>query len=84
MHEYVFLCRHVFVLDIHRTRTIVTMSAMGSSSTFSTDPINQDAVVFENVADQYIKGEDVHIEFTILNQQKINVKADRIGLIRVI
>lgn len=42
-----------------------------------------DVVVFENVADQYVKGEDVHVDFTILNHSEIHPDEDRIGLIRV-
>ncbi|CAF3272882.1 unnamed protein product [Rotaria sp. Silwood2] len=42
-----------------------------------------DQVVFENVADHYIKGEDVTAHFTILNDLKINSNDDQIGLLRV-
>lgn len=40
-------------------------------------------VVFENVADQYQKGEDVTAFFTILQDIKVNPETDRIGLLRV-
>ncbi|CAF0738659.1 unnamed protein product [Adineta ricciae] len=43
----------------------------------------QDQVVFENIADQYVKGEDVTVHFTILNTAKINATDDFIGLLRV-
>ena len=43
----------------------------------------QDQVVFENIADQYVKGEDVTVHFTILNTAKINAADDFIGLLRV-
>jgi hypothetical protein len=42
-----------------------------------------DRVVFENVADQYVKGEDVPAFFSILQDIKINAEEDRIGLLRV-
>ncbi|CAF3917010.1 unnamed protein product, partial [Rotaria sp. Silwood1] len=42
-----------------------------------------DQVVFENVADHYIKGEDVIAYFTILNDIKIHSNDDQIGLLRV-
>jgi DNA repair exonuclease SbcCD ATPase subunit len=44
---------------------------------------NHDQVVFENVADQYVKGEDVTAFFTILEDVKVNVQGDHIGLLRV-
>ncbi|UJR32918.1 hypothetical protein I4U23_020379 [Adineta vaga] len=40
-------------------------------------------VVFENVADQYVKGEDVTAFFTILQDIKVNPNEDQIGLLRV-
>jgi hypothetical protein len=42
-----------------------------------------DRVVFENVADQYVKGEDVTAFFTILHEIKVNADEDQIGLLRV-
>ncbi|CAF1054697.1 unnamed protein product [Rotaria sordida] len=42
-----------------------------------------DQVVFENVADHYVKGEDVTAYFTILNDIKVNLNDDQIGLLRV-
>ena len=45
--------------------------------------VTTDVIVFENVADQYVKDENVQIHFTILNDSKIHPDADRIGLIRV-
>jgi hypothetical protein len=42
-----------------------------------------DRVVFEAVADQYVKGENVTAFFTILQDVKINTDEDRIGLLRV-
>ncbi|CAF1521288.1 unnamed protein product [Adineta ricciae] len=42
-----------------------------------------DRVVFENVADQYVKGEDVTAFFTVLPDVKINTNEDQIGLLRV-
>jgi hypothetical protein len=44
---------------------------------------NHDQVVFENVADQYVKGENVTAHFTILHDIKVNSKEDHIGLLRV-
>jgi chromosome segregation ATPase len=44
---------------------------------------HQDQVVFENVADQYVKGEDVTAFFTIVNDIKVNPEVDQIGLLRV-
>jgi len=43
----------------------------------------QDRVVFEAVAEQYVKGENVTAFFTILQDVKINSNEDRIGLLRV-
>ncbi|CAM4942623.1 unnamed protein product [Rotaria socialis] len=42
-----------------------------------------DRVVFENVADQYVKGADVTAFFTILHDIKVNSEEDQIGLLRV-
>jgi hypothetical protein len=44
---------------------------------------NHDQVVFENIPDQYVKGEDITLHFTILNDNKVNLNEDRIGLLRV-
>ena len=54
-----------------------------NSNAITADQTTHDTVVFENVADQYVKGEDVHLDFTILNNSKIHPDEDRIGLIRV-
>jgi hypothetical protein len=43
----------------------------------------QDRVIFENVQDQYVKGEDVTVFFSIFHGTKINSNEDQIGLIRV-
>jgi hypothetical protein len=43
----------------------------------------QDRVVFEAVAEQYVKGENVTAFFTILQDVTINSNEDRIGLLRV-
>ena len=40
-------------------------------------------VLFENVPDQYVKGDDVTVFFTILNDIKVNPDEDQIGLSRV-
>jgi hypothetical protein len=42
-----------------------------------------DRVVFENVADQYVKGENVPAFFTVLQDIKVNAEEDQIGLLRV-
>jgi hypothetical protein len=42
-----------------------------------------DRVVFENVADQYVKGEAVTAFFTILHDVKVYPDEDQIGLLRV-
>jgi hypothetical protein len=42
-----------------------------------------DRVVFENVADQYVKGEDITAFFTIHHGIEINPDEDQIGLLRV-
>lgn len=42
-----------------------------------------DQVVFENVPDQYVKGENVIANFTILHDDKVNPNEDQIGLLRV-
>lgn len=46
------------------------------------DPQPHDKVVFESVADHYVKGEDVTAYFTILNDTKVDPN-DQIGLLRV-
>ncbi|UJR14228.1 hypothetical protein I4U23_001220 [Adineta vaga] len=51
-------------------------------STNSNIDERQDQVVFENVADQYVKGEDLTVHFTILNDEKIDLTEDSIGLLR--
>ena len=40
-------------------------------------------IIFEDVADQYIKGEDVIVHFSSSTETKINPDEDQIGLIRV-
>jgi hypothetical protein len=42
-----------------------------------------DRVIFENVPDQYVKGEDVTAFFTIVQDIKVDPEEDRIGLLRV-
>jgi hypothetical protein len=42
-----------------------------------------DQVVFQNVADQYVKGEDVAAFFTISKDITVNPDEDQIGLLRV-
>ena len=49
----------------------------------STERQVDDQVVFENVADQYVKGEDVTVFFTILQDIKVNSEEDQVGLLRV-
>lgn len=44
---------------------------------------NHDQVVFENIPDQYVKGEDVTVYFTILNDIKDRQNEFQIGLLRV-
>jgi len=44
---------------------------------------NHDQVVFENVPDQYVKGEDVVAHFTMLHEITVNTNEDQIGLLRV-
>lgn len=43
----------------------------------------QNGVVFENVADQYVKGEDVTAFFTTSNGTKVTPTEDQIGILRV-
>jgi hypothetical protein len=45
--------------------------------------LQHDRVVFENVPDQYVKGEDVTAFFTVLQDSKINPDEDQIGLLRI-
>ena len=59
------------------------MSEMQNSNMISTIDGNQDQVVFENVPDQYVKGEDVTVNFTILHDIMVNPNEDQIGLLRV-
>jgi hypothetical protein len=59
------------------------MSEMQNSNMISTIDGNQDQVVFENVPDQYVKGEDVTAHFTILHDITVNSNEDQIGLLRV-
>ncbi|CAF1394300.1 unnamed protein product [Adineta steineri] len=42
-----------------------------------------DRVIFENVPDQYVKGEDVTAFFSIVSDIKVNPNEDQIGLLRV-
>jgi hypothetical protein len=44
---------------------------------------NFDQVVFENVADQYVKGDDVTAFFTVVHDTKDNSDEHEIGLFRV-
>jgi hypothetical protein len=57
------------------------MSEIQQHSTFVNG--THDQVVFENVPDQYVKGENVTAHFTILHDIKVNINEDRIGLLRV-
>ncbi|CAF1411568.1 unnamed protein product [Adineta steineri] len=43
----------------------------------------QDQIVFENVADQYVKGDDVTVHFIISNNIMIDLSDDYIGLLRI-
>jgi hypothetical protein len=45
--------------------------------------LQHDQVIFENVADQYVKGDDVTAFFTIVQDIKVNPNEDEIGLLRV-
>ena len=47
------------------------------------EQIHQEQVLFENIAEEYVKGDDITVFFTIVNDGKINPDADRIGLTRV-
>jgi hypothetical protein len=62
-------------ITIHRTLT--------NSATDNTTRERHDQVVFENVADQYAKGQDVTAHFTVLNDAKIDASEHQIGLLRV-
>ncbi len=42
-----------------------------------------DGVSFQNVANQYVKGEEITAFFTISRDTKVNPDGDQIGLIRV-
>jgi hypothetical protein len=59
------------------------MSEIQHSNVISTMDENQDQVVFENVPDQYVKGENVTAHFTILHDIQLNANEDQIGLLRV-
>jgi hypothetical protein len=56
---------------------------MSKSNVISPVDGNHDQVVFENVADQYVKGENVIAHFTILHDIQVNPDEDQIGLLRV-
>lgn len=62
-------------------------SDAGSDSNWPIDAafegLFHDRVVFENVPDQYVKGENVTAFFTILHDIKVNADEDQIGLLRV-
>jgi hypothetical protein len=64
-------------------RHSISKSDASSSHDVSRERQQEDQVVFENVADQYVKGEDVTSYFTILNDTKANPSEDQIGLLRV-
>jgi len=64
-------------------RHSISKSDASSSHDVSRERQQEDQVVFENVADQYVKGEDVTSYFTILNDTKANPIEDQIGLLRV-
>ncbi len=40
-------------------------------------------VVFEDVVEQYVKGRDVTVSFTVSNEIEVNPDEDQIGLTRV-
>lgn len=43
----------------------------------------QDQVVFENIPDQYAKGEDVKVQFTTVHDMQTDNTEDQIGILRV-
>jgi hypothetical protein len=59
------------------------MSEIQHSNAISSMDGNHDQVVFENVPDQYVKGENVTAHFTILHDIQVNGNEDQIGLLRV-
>jgi hypothetical protein len=61
----------------------MSKSDASSSHDVNRERQQEDQVVFENVADQYVKGENVTSYFTILNDTKANPSEDQIGLLRV-
>ena len=54
-----------------------------SLSSLSSMDASHDQVVFENIPDQYVKGENVVAHFTVLHDDKVNPNEDQIGLLRV-
>lgn len=54
-----------------------------SLNSISSMDASHDQVVFENIPDQYVRGENVIVNFTILHDDKVNLKEDQIGLLRV-
>ena len=57
-------------------------TSFSMSSTSSMDG-NHDQIVFENIPDQYVKGENVIANFIILRENKVNPNEDQVGLLRV-
>jgi hypothetical protein len=57
--------------------------SMTNSNIVSPADGNHDQVVFENVPDQYVKGEDVIAHVTILHDIKVDPNEVQIGLLRV-
>lgn len=47
------------------------------------EQIHREKVLFENIPEEYIQGDDITVFFTVTNDGKINPDADRIGLTRV-
>ena len=62
-------------ITIHRSLT--------NSVTHDAAREQQDQVVFENVADQYVKGEDVTVRFIVFNDTVVDPAEHQIGLLRV-
>ena len=53
------------------------------NSSWTAEQIHHDQIIFENVADQYVKGEAVTVHLTVLSEGKLDPDHDRVGLIRV-
>ena len=61
--------------EIERQRSV--------NSTWTAECVHYDQIIFENVADQYAKGEAVTVHLTTLPEAKLNTDEDQVGLIRV-